>query len=641
MPRTFLMVERLIVRKSGGHVYDELFHPGINVIRGDHSVGKTTILELLFYVLGGEIKSNQWLYPADKCDDIVCQLRINENSFTIKREIEKGSIPPISIRSGAFDDPAVDSEPWGVYGPRRNEADSKMSFSQKFFELLGWESHKTEDYANLTMHQILRLLYVDQETASTKIFRAEDNLRGDSDGIRTAIAEFLLGLDNLDTHQLRQELLIAEREFERISADLQAMYRVLGDESSTTLPILQSYILANYQEIERLRAFPPEKAPDAPVDVEREAKYQRVSSDINLYNMQLQRFKADLLAVNGEIVDCQLFDGSLKTRKKALLESKAAYDAIGLVEYERCPCCLSTIAPLDASEDGDGTCHLCRNKGEKSKNVSNYMEILNELDFQINSNRKVQADYVEHREGLQSSIEITKMKLSAVQSELATIATMFDLASQEALERAQRIGFLESENISYQRKIKIIQELDGFKSRKVDLSADITRLKELIAAAAASSKGRRQKVIHGIAENVVSMLHRDKRANGETYEEEFGESTPSDIEIDFARDRMLVNGRMKFSGSSNYVKKNSLNISALMESLDDEGYRWPRFLMVDAIENGGMKEFRSHNFQETMIDCFKDRSDFQLIFCTSMVLSELDNDVYGVGPFYSTNVLQI
>ncbi|HCF1530883.1 AAA family ATPase [Pseudomonas aeruginosa] len=639
MPKTFFMVERLVVRKGGGHVYDELFHPGINVIRGDHSVGKTTILELLFYVLGGEIKSNQWLYPADRCDDVVCQLRINKNIFTIRREIEKDRVPPISMRSGAFDDPDVDSEPWGVYGPRRNESDSKMSFSQKFFELLGWENHKTEDYANLTMHQILRLLYVDQETASTKIFRAEDNPRGDSDGIRTAIAEFLLGLDNLDTHQLRQELLIAEREFERISADLQAMYRVLGDESSTTLSSLQSYILANYQEIERLRSIPPERSPDVPVDIERDAKYQRISSDINLYNSQLQRFQADLLAINGEIVDCQLFDESLKSRKKALLESKAAYDAIGLVEYERCPCCLSPLDPVDAEDEE--VCHLCRNKGEKAKNVSNYMEILNELDFQINSNRKVQADYVEHRAGLQSTIEVTKMKLSAAQGELATIAGMFDLVSQQALERAQRIGFLESENVSYEKKIKIIQELDNFKLRKVDLSADIFRLRELIAAATEANKGRRQKVKLGIAENVVSILHRDRRTNGKPYEEEFDESEPSGIEIDFARDRMLINGRMKFSGSSNYVKKNSLNISALMESLDDDGYRWPRFLMIDAIENGGMKEFRSHAFQRIIIDCFKGRSDFQLIFCTSMVINELNNDIYGVGPFYTDNVLQI
>jgi hypothetical protein len=641
MIRSSLFVERLVVRKAGGHVYDELFHPGINVIRGDHSVGKTTILELLFYVLGGEIKSNQWLYPADKCNDILCQLRVNGNVFSIKRLIDKAGVPPIEIRSGALEDEGQHFEAWGTYGPRRNESGSRMSFSQKFFELLGWEGHKSEDYANLTMHQILRLLYVDQETTSTKIFRAEDNFRGDSDGVRTAIAEFLLGLDNLDTHQLRQELLIAEREFDRVSADLQAMYRVLGEESSTTLITLQGSIAANAYEIIRLRETPLERVDNSAIDVERDIKYQRVARDISVYNAQLQRFQEELLEVNGEIVDCQLFDKSLRTRRKSLLESKAAYEAIGLVEYDRCPCCLTQLGPLDLESVEGGACHLCRSKSETSRNVSNYMEILNELDFQVASNSKVLVDYIDHRDGVKSSIEIAKIKMASSQSELGSLAIMVDLTSQAALERAQKIGFLESESVSYQKKIKIIQELDSNKLRKIDLSADISNLKEKIVAAAASSRHRRERVHLGIAENVVSILHRDKRTNGEPYEEDFEASTASDIEIDFSKDRMLVNSRMKFSGSSNYVKKNSFNISALMESLDDINYRWPRFLMVDAIENGGMKEFRSHNFQKTIIDCLKGRTDFQLIFCTSMVLDELDNEIFGVGPYYSTNVLDI
>ncbi|MEI8607544.1 hypothetical protein [Pseudoalteromonas sp. B160] len=99
------------------------------------------------------------------------------------------------------------------------------------------------------MHQILRFLYVDQESGSTKIFRAEDNNRGDSEGIRIAIAEFLLGLDNLDTHKLRQQLILAEREFEKISSELNAMYKVLGTDSSLTVETLNTYIVKNSNEI--------------------------------------------------------------------------------------------------------------------------------------------------------------------------------------------------------------------------------------------------------------------------------------------------------------------------------------------------------------------------------------------------------
>ncbi|MHC5351203.1 hypothetical protein [Metapseudomonas furukawaii] len=638
MGNSTLFIERLVVSKSGGSVYDERFHRGINVIRGDHSVGKTTILELLFYVLGGEIKENQWLYPADKCDCVICQLSINGKTFTIKRDIEKGKVPPISIRSGALESDGAEFEAWGSYGSRRGE--ERMSFSQKFFELLGWEGHKTEDYANLTMHQILRFLYVDQETASTKIFRAEDNPRADSEGTRLAIAEFLLGLDNLDTHQMRQELLIAEREFERVSSDLLAMYRILGEDSSVTLQSLQQSIANNVGEIVKLREAPPDADASSDVKAFRDVAYKKIRSDVELFNKQLQRFHEDLLSVSGEIVDCELFDRSLKQRRKALLDSRVAHDSIGFLRYSQCPCCLNAIKEAE-KPSSEEVCHLCKSPVAQVEQVSNYMELLNELDFQINSNSRVLQDLLEHKLGIEAAISVASMNLANAQSKLSEMAGLFDLASHSALERAKRIGFLESENSNYEKKIRIVTDLDNHKLKKLDLNADIARLKELLLAANAANKSRRNSVYAGLAENVVSILRSERRVNGNPYEEEFSEATISGVEIDFAKDRMLINGRVKFSGSSNYVKKNSLPLSALLESLDDENYRLPRFLMVDAIENGGMKEFRSHNFQRALIKLFEGRKDFQLIFCTSMVLDELDNADYGVGPFYQGNVLQI
>lgn len=636
MDKSTLFIERLIILKSDHSVYDEEFHRGINVIRGDHSVGKTTILEMLFYVLGGEIKENQWLHPADKCDEIFCQLKLNEKQFTIKRDIDKGKVPPISIRSGPYLKGDKASNDWKTYGSRRSEFGGKMSFSQQIFELLGWDSHKSDDYANLTMHQVLRFLYVDQETASTKILRAEDSQRGDSEGIRTAISEFLLGLDNLDTHKLRQQLIMVEREYDKIASDLLAIYRVLGGDSSLTVGTLESMVVANIDEIVQLRNKPKEIIKHDELDATRASKFNKIGEQIDLFNRKIIAFKEELVSTNGEIVDCELYEKSLKFRKKSLLESKASYDAIGLIKYESCPCCLEKITSHD-----EGECHLCHAPITDSHHANNYIELLTEIDFQINSNTKVLADYMGHRTGITSALNIANAQLSELQSELAAVSKIVDLSSHSALEASKRIGYLESENENIKKKIEIISELDKNKARKVELSAAIADLKDKIEAAKSSSKSRRQKVYSGISENIVHILKKDKRDNGKPYEEVFENSNSADVEIDFAKDRVLIDGRVKFSGSSNYIKKNSFQISALLEAIDDSNYRLPRFLMLDAIENGGMKAYRSHNFQKAMIDCFKGREDFQLIFCTSMVLEELNNDAAGVGPYYEGNVLNL
>tara|TARA_B110000211_G_scaffold152006_1_gene172889 strand:- start:575 stop:2485 length:1911 start_codon:yes stop_codon:yes gene_type:complete len=636
MDRSMFYIERLVIKKSGFHIYDEKFHKGINVIRGDHSVGKTTILEIIFYVLGGEIKENQWLTPADLCDVVFCQININSKTFTIKRDIEKGAIPPIYIRSGSFELGDDEAEPWKKFGPRRDETSGRASFSQQFFELLGWDVHKSDDYANLTMHQILRLLYVDQETSSAKLLRAEDNPRGDSEGIRTAIFEFLLGLDNLDTHKLRQELLIAERRFEKVSSDLSAMYKLMGSDSTLTPEILERDIVSNLNKIVELRDSPVEIEDYTGVQQERSKRFKQLDEKIKLFNRQLQSQKQDLLITNGEIVDCELYDKSLRYRKKSLLESRISFEEVGTVQYDHCPACWTEIKQVE-----EGHCNLCHAPLDEPERNNNYIELITELDFQITSNQKVLDDYCEHQSGLASTIRITEAQLRDVQAEQESIAKMVNVSSQIAIENSKKIGYLESENNNLRKMLELVRELDKNKVLKADLNGKITELKGKIEAAKSSTKSRRESVFTGLSENIISIVGSEKRDNGKPYEKVFGEATESDIEIDFAKDRFLIDGRVKFSGSSNFVKKNSFHLALLKESLDDPKYRMPRFLMLDAIENGGMKPYRSHNFQKTIIELFKDRIDFQLIFCTSMVLDELNNGKYGVGPYYESNVLNL
>ncbi|MGO4998609.1 hypothetical protein [Oceanisphaera sp. W20_SRM_FM3] len=629
-------VERLVIIKSGRSVYDEKFHKGINVIRGDHSVGKTTILEILFYVLGGEIKDNQWLYPADHCDEIYCQVNINGASFTIKRDIEKGKIPPIRIQGGSYDDTSLDNLGWKKFGPRRSESGERVSFSQQFFDLLGWDNHKSDDYANLTMHQVLRFLYVDQETGSTKIFRAEDNPRGDSEVIRTAIADFLLGLDNLDTHRLRQQLILAEREFDKVAADLNAMYKVLGSDSGLTLDVLNTQVINISDEIVSLQNKDVELKTTTEFEVESAYIYKELEKKVEVFSRQLQSLNIEIQETNGEIVDCELFGSSLDFRKKSLLESKSAFDCIGAIKYTHCPCCLEEI-----NHYNEDTCHLCNTKNKEFHHSNNYMQILTELDFQIKSNAKVLDDYKGHLEGLKFAQVISEAQLKTSQSELQSISKTVDVETQDLIKRSKKIGYLESEIKNIEKQVKIITDLDNYKSRKSVLNNTITELREKITAAAVSSKKRREKVNLGICENMLPILHSDLRDNGKPYEEVFAAAKSSDIEIDFSKDRTLIDGRVKFSGSSNYIKKNAFYLAALLESLSDPLYRLPRFLMLDAIENGGMKPFRSHNFQRSIIEMFKDKKDFQIIFCTSMALDDLNNEEYGVGPYYVGNVINI
>lgn len=64
-----------------------------------------------------------------------------------------------------------DADGWLDYGSRRSN--ERLSFSEMMFELFDWGQYKSDSHQNLTMHQIMRLIYLSQSSDSNRIFRKE------------------------------------------------------------------------------------------------------------------------------------------------------------------------------------------------------------------------------------------------------------------------------------------------------------------------------------------------------------------------------------------------------------------------------------------------------------------------------------
>ena len=79
-------------------------------------------------------------------------------------------------------------------------------------------------------------------------------------------------------------------------------------------------------------------------------------------------------------------------------------------------------------------------------------------------------------------------------------------------------------------------------------------------------------------------------------------------------------------------------MALFLESIVDDQIRIPGFMMFDNIEDKGMREERSMNFQKIIVnECSKIKKPCQLIMTTSMIDPELDGSKYCVGPYYDRN----
>jgi hypothetical protein len=85
--------------------------------------------------------------------------------------------------------------------------------------------------------------------------------------------------------------------------------------------------------------------------------------------------------------------------------------------------------------------------------------------------------------------------------------------------------------------------------------------------------------------------------------------------------------------------KNCVRFAIFFASLELDYFRYPKFILCDNIEDKGMVEARSKNFQRNIVrlansEEFKDKK-FQIIMATSMIAEELDIPEYTVGEKYT------
>jgi hypothetical protein len=204
-----LIVTRLIVERNKRAVYDERFHVGVNVVRGENSSGKSTILNCIFYGLGGDLAD--WSEAALLCTRVILEVHLNGNPATLSRDISRQHGQSMEIFGGEYEIARqAPISQWIRYPYRRSS--SLESFSQALFRLLGIPEVSSDVSGNITMHQILRLLYSDQLSPVESLFRHEG--RFDSPALRDAIGRLLAGAYESTLYENDVKLRELTREFD-------------------------------------------------------------------------------------------------------------------------------------------------------------------------------------------------------------------------------------------------------------------------------------------------------------------------------------------------------------------------------------------------------------------------------------------
>jgi hypothetical protein len=607
--------------KSGRFIYDQPFNLGVNIIRGDNGTGKSTIMDLLYFALGAEL--SDWTDEQERCDETLVEVLVNYKLFTFRREIVSSGKSPMYIFEGTIDAGLSSGGNWFKF-PYARTSDTH-SYSQEVFNLLGLPSHKTDESKNLTMHQILRLMYVDQLSETTKLLK--EDKKYDNASTRRAIGEYLLGIDDLEAHNLRQELIKVGADFDKINSELKAIYRFVGSDKAilssenidSEISQLESQIEGLEEDHKNIRKQNAEALNDNIKErvIEINGRLEELSSK----EYELKETKEE---ISTELVDTSFFIKSLHFRMKSLEQSRLANSEIGELVFKYCPACLTPLQ--DHVEEGH--CKLCKSDLASTERHYSYIQMSNEINFQIKESEKLLELFHDKLSSINSNRSSIRKDATILKKEYLSLTSTADNADAAFSQIGIDIGYRRSQIVSLNEKREMVEQISALVKKKQIINEIIGGLMERLELIETANQNRYQEVYSDIEEIAASIIREDGG-----YESVFEDV--EEVTLDFGKDKMYVNGRSKFSASSMTVMKNAIRIAIFIHCVRDDQARLPRFLMLDNVEDKGMTEERSQNFQRVIVEaCDQLVEDHQLIFTTSMIDPVLDKTEYVVGPFY-------
>lgn len=641
MMQNNLFLKRLVVYTNKGEIaYDQEFHKGVNIICGDNSSGKSTITHFIFFALGGEF--NDFVPEARECQVVYAEIESNGTVFTLKRYIEisektkkiNGRIA-LHLFWGTFQESL--NPPSNLYWQKfeYNTTDNKKSFSNVLFEILNLPEVKEEN--NITIHQILRLLYIDQESPTSSLFYYDEF---DKQTSREAVSDLLLGIYNQDLYDFKVDLYKSEKQLDEIKSEIKITKRFFPDAFSLDTSHIETQIINKEKEVIEVDNEIQEirnGVKQVEFNEKSQLEYQKLQEESLLLRDKAVTLKDKTDRLKREIIDSEFFIETLKDKYRALENSIQTRDFLGNLPLEYCPECLNKLKEhLD-----EKSCKLCKQETDDSLGIKQAKRMQLEVKFQIDESSKLLV--IKNHTLSKMELELKSLSKKVVELQTKVNNSVQDVRpyEMEVLDNLNfQKGLSEGEILQFRTMLEQAEIYKKLLKERSELDLRIEKLLSFINTIRKEQASTKAKVIERIQEEGVYLLNNDLDR-----QKEFTNAEPKDLMIDFSNNLVYLKSNdkekfkqyQKFSASSNFYLKISARFAIFLASLSVDKMRFPRFIFADNMEDKGIEEKRAQNLQKILIERVNQfpEENFQLIYTTSYLSPELLNSSYIVGEYYT------
>ena len=624
--KPFLCIDRLVIKQNKKIVYDEAFHSGVNFIIGQNGSGKTTIIEGIIHVLGGDIIHKK--HEFSNCTDVFAQLNINGKIYVFKRYITNDdSKPPLDIFEGTYEASQQASENlWNRYPLRRTN--NQKSFSEMIFTLLGLPEEKLENSQNITINDVLRLLYEDQQSDSNKIFK-DPGYPAEKGDKRQAISDLLLNIDDFALLNMKTQYNNKNREYGDLEGQLKQIRSILGDaDISTSLLQLKQQREELEAQKENLIKSIENCAPTTLDDINNlKEDFQKVQQELSSKKKEIYEKETLKNSTQFDLEDSKEFLESLNIRLDALSASTEVCKYFGGIDFTYCPSCLH---PIDENIHDNEHCPLCKEDIKSNSLSVGFLKMINELNFQKKETETIITNREKKIQSLEADIIMLKMQLRDLELKYSVYVNKVNPIDAKKQFEIEKIGYITSQIESIHKNEQYALTVDSISKKKEKLKLELASLEEQIKAIEHQREQRRNKIYSKINDFTLELVHNDPRNELKNV---------NYISFDFAKDTLFTPNKTSPAASTSCYLKNAFFFSIFLTSLhNDLNVRYPRFIILDNVEDKGLETNRIKQFHKDIIKKSENSDIKHQIIITArseVVTDEIRYSPMVVGKEYS------
>ena len=373
----------------------------------------------------------------------------------------------MQIFFGAFSD-ALSAGPteWRQFPYKRQ--DDNYSFSQVLFKAIGIPQAISDGASNITMHQILRLIYGDQLTPIQRIFRTEIF---DTWQTRQAVGELMCGIGGYELYDRQIELRAADSQFEEISVQLRNLFKVASGYGDQILaehiePVMTRMTGDRAKLVDQLSNMMANDQPTDTEDDEAERMRKALARDLGKARRAVAELEDRITTLEYEIEDSDLFMKHLEATLAEFDDASTTFFSLGQVQFEFCPACFTpTKEVADAAH-----CHLCGSEMPTGEPESAAIAVRLDIEMQLKESRTLQDERQATLMGLKVKLRAANLTLRRLQ-EASELARRGQGSVRENIvaELGRKIGYLDSEIQILQKRLELAAEVAQLSAKKEKL----------------------------------------------------------------------------------------------------------------------------------------------------------------------------